>query len=128
MLVTFRSTATGPVTLFGEHADALLKLMGATGRIPGALGAKDVPAALRALEDAVERLKTQAKVQGNAEALIDAKVSANGSPVRGDEAASQKDSGEEQPPPVLLQTRAVPLIALLRQAAAAGAEVMWQAD
>ena len=40
MLVQFRSPATETITMFGEAATQLLKLMGATGRVPGGLARK----------------------------------------------------------------------------------------
>ena len=49
MLVQFSSPATETITMFGNAAVQLLKLMGATGRVPGGLSADDVPPA-RALE------------------------------------------------------------------------------
>ena len=54
MLVKFRSEA-GNITMFGDVAVTLLKMMGQSGVLPGALVAKDVPAAL-------ERLKRAAAV------------------------------------------------------------------
>ena len=54
MLVQFRSPATETITMFGDVAVQLLKLMGATGASPAALSAEDVPAALQRLESAVE--------------------------------------------------------------------------
>ena len=59
MLVQFRSPATETITLFGDAAVELLKLMGATGRVPGGLSAEDVPPALQRLESAVEGLKAR---------------------------------------------------------------------
>ena len=47
MLVTFKSSATDSVTMFGEVATQLIRMMGGTGRIPGAFNAEDVPAALQ---------------------------------------------------------------------------------
>jgi hypothetical protein len=54
MLVEFKSDA-GNMTMFGDVAVSMLKMMGQTGALPGALLAKDVPAAL-------ERLKRGAAV------------------------------------------------------------------
>ena len=45
MLVTFRSKAWGNVTMFGDVAETLLKMMGHTGTVPSALLAADIPAA-----------------------------------------------------------------------------------
>jgi len=52
MLVKFKSDA-GNMTMFGEVAVDLLKLMGQTGALPGALLAKDIPAALERLKRGV---------------------------------------------------------------------------
>jgi hypothetical protein len=116
MLVTFRSTATESITLFGDDAVQLLKLMGATGRIPGALNPEDVPAALQRLESAVERLKAELHA---------------GTPARPadneDSAAEDEDEHDDDAqPPVDIATRAVPLLSLLKRAAAAKAEIMWE--
>jgi hypothetical protein len=115
MLVTFRSTATDSITLFSEVAEALLKLMGASGKIPGALNPEDVPAALVRLEGAIERLRQQQHTPAAA-------------PPAENEDWSAEDADEaERQPPVDLPTRAVPVISMLKRAAAAKAEVMWQA-
>lgn len=118
MLVTFRSTATGSVTMFGEHARALLKLMGASGTVPGALDAGDVTAALHRLERAIDELRTRAPEEDGA---ADKRTGPLGAGAEDEE----KDE-EDREPPIALETRAVPLIELLRDAAAAHAEVMWQ--
>jgi hypothetical protein len=46
MLITFQTKAYANITMFGDVAIALLKLMGHSGTVPGALMADDVPAAL----------------------------------------------------------------------------------
>ena len=113
MLVTFRSTATESITMFQDVAVQLLKLMGATGRIPGALGPDDVVLALRQLEHATEQIKAGTHV----------------TPARpaDNEDSKNEDEDEEREPPVDLATRAVPLLSILKRAAAAKAEVMWEA-
>jgi DNA-binding NtrC family response regulator len=113
MLVTFRSTATESITMFEPQAVDLLKLMGATGKVPGAFSAADVPAALQRLETAVERLKAEAH-------------STAARPADNEDAAADEDDEDEQEPPVGLAVRAVPLLSLLKRAAAADAEVMWE--
>lgn len=110
MLVTFSSTAAESITMFGEPAVQLLKLMGATGRIPGGLSAEELPPAIARLEAAVERLRAEAKPEASGRPADDEE---------GDEAPNRE-------PPVALQTRAVPLIDLLKRAATAGAAVMWE--
>jgi len=113
MLVTFRSTATDSITLFGDTASQLLRLMGASGRVPGAFKAEDVPNALQQLRAGLARLETQPTA----------------APPAVNEDWSEQDQGEEerdQEPPVQLATRALPLIDLLQRAAAARAEVIWE--
>ncbi len=113
MLVTFRSTATESITMFEDVAVQLLKLMGATGRIPGALGPDDVVLALRQLEHATEQIK----------------AGTHATPARpaDNEDSKNEDEDEDREPPVDLATRAVPLLSILKRAAAAKAEVMWEA-
>ena len=112
MLVTFRSTATESITMFQDVAIQLLKLMGATGRIPGALGPEDVPAALRQLEHATEQIKAGTHVTA-------ARPADN-------EDSKNEDEDDEREAPVDLATRAVPLLSILKRAAAAKAEIVWE--
>ena len=42
MLVRFKSPATETITMFGNDAVQLLKLMGATGRVPGGLSEEEI--------------------------------------------------------------------------------------
>jgi Domain of unknown function (DUF1840) len=96
MLVKFDSKVGG-ITMFGDIAVALLKTMGNSGTVPGALLAQDIPPAL-------ERLK--------------AAVAA---------APAEDDGGDEQErqPKVSLRQRAYPLIDLLERSAKAGADLLW---
>jgi len=112
MLVTFRSTATESITMFHDVAVQLLKLMGATGRVPGALGPDDVGPALQRLEMATEQIRAGTH-------LTAARPADN-------EDAKHEDEDEEREPPVDLATRAVPLLSILKRAAAAHAEIMWE--
>jgi len=115
MLVTFRSSATESITMFKDVAVELLRLMGATGRIPGGLNAQDVPAALQSLESAVERLKAATHAPPPAR------------PADNEDSAADEDEDEkDREPPVAITTRAVPLLSLLKRAAAANAEVIWE--
>jgi len=86
--------------MFGDVAVRLLKLMGHSGTVPGAILAEDVGAALSQLKLAVE-----AKSAGNEPSDI-----------------REDDSGE---PAVSLANRALPLIELFTAAAAARCNVMW---
>jgi len=101
VLVTFKTTAYADITMFGDAAEALLKLMGHSGTIPGAIMGEDVPEALGKLQEALAE-------QPNA-------TSEENNPDDDDEAANK----------VALGTRAVPLIELLEAAKAAGANVTW---
>ena len=121
MLVTFRSTATDSITMFGDVAQRLLKLMGASGKVPGALGPEDVPSALQQLESSIERLRIEShSTRTAAPPAVNEDWSAK------DIGAQDDDEGKE--PPVEISARAVPLIALLKRAAGANAEVMWEGD
>jgi hypothetical protein len=103
MLVTFETKAHANITMFGEVAVALIKLMGHSGTVPGALLAADVPTAL-------ERLRRAVAADPNA-------------PLDPTTGAPAKNEGEERH--VSLGHRALPLIELLSAAAAAGENVMW---
>ncbi len=99
MLVTFETRAYANITMFGDVAVKLLKLMGHSGTVPSAIQAQDIPAAL-------ERLKRglQAEEADSAE-------------------APATDEDEET---VSLSRRAMPLIELLDAAAAQQCDVMWR--
>jgi hypothetical protein len=116
MLVTFKSSATDSVTMFGEVATQLIRMMGGTGRIPGAFNAEDVPAALQQLESSIERLKSQPHPSPPAAAA----------PPADNEDSSADEDEEDKEPPVEIAVRAIPLVGLLKRAAAAKAEVMWE--
>jgi len=105
MLVTFSCPAYADITMFGNVAVHLIKLMGHTGTVPSAILAADVPAALESLEGAVE---SQGHLPEPAETV--------GDEDRDGEAA------------VSLAHRALPLIELLRAAAKAECNVMWDSN
>ena len=104
MLVVFTSKAFYDVTMFGGVAEQLIKMMGHSGTIPGAIGADDVPAAL-------ERLKESVKSE-------DAKP-------RRERQAGEDEEEEEQH--VSLSNRAFPLVEMLEAAASEHASIMWHA-
>ena len=107
MLVTFSCPAYANITMFGDAAVRLLKLMGHSGTVPGALLAADVQAALERLEAAVEADKQSPE------------------PEPEPEASAQSEDGE---PAVSLSHRALPLIELLKAAAKAKCDVMWDSS
>lgn len=113
MLVTFRSEATESITMFGDVAQSLLKLMGATGRVPGALNAEDVGAALAKLESEVETLKA-------------ATATTSAPPADNEDFAADKNADGESPQPVPLVARAIPLLSLMKRAAAANVALVWE--
>jgi hypothetical protein len=98
MLVTFTTNAYADITLFGDVALSLLKMMGHSATVPGAILAADVPAALSRLTAAIEAEKATPPVE---------------------------DKGADEPI-VSMAHRALPLINLLAAAAKADADVMWQ--
>ena len=99
MLVTFSCPACADITMFGDVAYRLLELMGQSGKIPGALLAEDVQPALERLEAAVEADKQSPEPEEPADADDESAVS--------------------------LSLRAWPLIELLKTAAKAKCNVMW---
>lgn len=56
-MVTFRSKASADVVMFDDVAIRLIKLMGHSGTMPGALLAEDVDVALVKLKKAIEAEK-----------------------------------------------------------------------
>ncbi len=110
MLVTFRTKAHADITMFGNVATDLLKLAGLTGAVPTAILAGDIPAVIARLEGGL--------AQRNAMVPEDSAVKAAG----GTRDPAKYDPEAE--PAVPLGHRALPLLALLRDAEAAGTDVM----
>jgi hypothetical protein len=100
MLVTFKTKAYANITMFGDVAVKLLRMMGHSGTVPSAIVADDVPAAL-------ERLKAAIAEEKRAEAPDE-----------------QEDEGGERR--IALSKRALPLIELLEAAAKRHCDVMWE--
>lgn len=103
MLVTFTTKAYADITMFGDVALALLKMMGHSGTVPGAILAEDVPAALERLKRGIEASKLADTAQKTAEPA---------------------DDSDE--PRVSLAHRALPLIELFTAAARRKSDVMWK--
>ncbi len=104
MLVTFTTSSHADITMFGDVASSLLKMMGQSGNVPGAIMAEDVAPALASLNAALAARDDQGSDTG-------------GPSSEGDDESAQK---------VKLGTRAVPLIELLKSAEAAGDNVTWE--
>jgi len=96
MLVTFSCKAYADITMFGDVAVTLLKMMGHSGEVPGALLAEDIPAALHKLRSSLAAAAPE--VVG-------------------------KD--DDDAPQVSLSLRAMPLIKLLEAALEEDTPVMW---
>lgn len=102
MLVTFRTKAWGNVTMFGDVAVALLRMMGHSGTVPSAILARDIPAAMARLR---EQLASGAF----------------------EEISKPSGRNEDDEPPIALRIRAQPLLELLSAAAEQECDVLWQA-
>lgn len=97
MLVKFDSEA-GQILMFGDVAVTLLKMMGQSGVVPGAIIAADIPPALGRLKQGIEAQAHHPRARRN-------------------------DENEE--PDVSLRQRAAPLVELLDRAAKQDKNVMW---
>jgi len=106
MIVKF-STRAGALTMHGDAAVSLLKAMGHSGSVPGAILAGDLPAALASLRKVLEE---QARMP----------------PPPPQPAATDEDDEREQEPPVTLRTRALPLIDMIETAIARESDLMWE--
>ncbi|MFS8609162.1 MAG: DUF1840 domain-containing protein [Gammaproteobacteria bacterium] len=104
MLVTFKTKAYANITMFGDVAVQLIRMMGYSGAVPGVILADDVPEALERLKAAIEEEKRREAAE----------------PPRSD------DEDEDEEPPVSLTKRALPLIELLEAAAKRHVHVMWE--
>ena len=100
MLVQFDSDVGG-LTMLGDTAVQLLRLMGHSGTVPSAILSRDIPAAVDKLERALAQSSAAAPT-GNA-----------------DEADNEREPG------VSLRQRAFPLIQLLKAAAKQGCDLTW---
>ena len=101
MLVRF-DTKSATITMFGDVAKKLLKLMGQSGDVPGALLSRDIPAAVERLRRAVAAEPDQAK--------------------------QDKPAEEDGEATVGLKHRAFPLIDLLDRAGQRGDDVVWEEE
>jgi hypothetical protein len=102
MLITFRCKAYANVTMFGDIGLALLKMMGHSGSVPGAIRAEDVA-------EALSQLKAELELAAKAQA----------------EQSNADENDAELEPVISLSTRAQPLIELLSSAAKKQCDVMW---
>lgn len=99
MLVTFKTEAHADIIMFGDVALLLLKMMGHSPTVPGALLADQVPQALARLKEALHSAKA---------------------------VSTEIKNTEQQEPPVSITRRALPLIELLITAVRQKSDVMWK--
>ena len=93
--------------MHGEAAVALLRAMGHTGTVPGAILSSDLPEALARLERAIE-------VEGDT----------NPTPAPAVDQDDEDERGRE--PVITLRMRALPLFDMLRTAIARDSDLMWE--
>lgn len=103
MLVTFHSNAGTTISMFGDVAVTLLKMMGHSGTVPSALLAGDIPLALARLQ---QGLAVSAEDESN-------------------KSARRRAGNTDTASPAGLRLRAYPLIQLLSAAARQGCDVLW---
>jgi hypothetical protein len=102
MLIRFESDIAGQFIMMGDVALPLLRMMGMSGNEQGAVSGADLLTALATLEEALRRVPVPR--------------------------AGADEEDEDQEPPIALQRRALPLLEMLRRAAADEGYVMWQPD
>jgi hypothetical protein len=105
MIVKF-STRAGALTMHGDAAVTLLKAMGHSGTVPGAILAVDLPEALAQLRRKLGE---------------DATAAPPPPPAPADE-----DDEQEREPPVSLRMRSVPFIDMVETAIRRGSDLMWE--
>ena len=98
MLVTFKTKAYADITMVGDIAVAMLKMMGHSATVPSAILAEDVPLALNRLTAAIAK----------------------------DKAPPPKENKDQEEPGVSMAHRALPLINLLTAAVKENCNVMWE--
>ncbi|MCE9844361.1 MULTISPECIES: DUF1840 domain-containing protein [Vibrio] len=106
MLITFRCHSHSNVTMFGDIAIKMIKMMGHSGSVPGSISVQDIPDALSRLTSA---LAAQEAIEKN-----------------NSQAMEEDEEQEEQT--VSLGRRAFPLIELLKSAVKEECEVMWDSQ
>lgn len=106
MLITFRCHSHSNVTMFGDIAIKMIKMMGHSGSVPGSISAQDIPDALSRLTSG---LAAQEAIEKN-------------------NSQSMEEDEEQEEQTVSLGRRAFPLIELLKSAIKEECEVMWDSQ
>jgi len=103
MLITFETKAYANITMFGDVAIKLIKAMGHSGTVPGAIKADELPRALESLQSSVRAQMLSDKDQGE-----------------------EKDkASDDEENYVSIDKRAKPLIELLEAAIERNTDVVW---
>ncbi|EJG0619414.1 DUF1840 domain-containing protein [Vibrio parahaemolyticus] len=108
MLITFRCHSYANVTMFGDIALEMIKMMGHSGTVPGSISAQDVP-------DALSKLTSDLSAKNAAEENLPTDVDVD----------EEEEEEEQVEHAVSLGRRAFPLIELLKSAIKEECEVMW---
>ncbi|EKA7380843.1 DUF1840 domain-containing protein [Vibrio parahaemolyticus] len=108
MLITFRCRSYANVTMFGDIALEMIKMMGHSGTVPGSISAQDVP-------DALSKLTSALSAKNAAEENLPTDVDVD-------------EEEEQTEPAVSLGRRAFPMIELLKSAIKEECEVMWDSQ
>ena len=104
MLYRFNSAAAGEIVMLAPHAEEIFSAMDRPLEARGVLPASQLPAAIAALQAAVDRYKKQAAAAGST--------------------ADEHDRGAADAP-VPFHTRAIPFLTMLNKSQAAQADVTW---
>jgi hypothetical protein len=107
MIVRF-STRNGQLTMHGDAAAALLKGMGHSGTVPGAILAAELP-------DALANLRRMLEVSGDTTGVVAPPPAPEGD-----------EDEREREPLVTLRMRAVPLLDMIQTAIARNSDLMWE--
>lgn len=102
MLITFKTRAYADVTMFGDVALKLIKMMGRRDTVPSAIEPEDIPEALKMLRVGIAADDAAAKE------------------------VEAEDSDDETEKIVSIHNRALPLIELLQAAHDENVPVMWE--
>jgi hypothetical protein len=102
MLIRFESDIAGRFIMMSDVALPLVRMMGMSGNTEGAVSGEDLLTALHTLEEALQTPQVMRK--------------------------DAQDEEADNEPPVAMSQRAIPLLEMLRRAAADDGYVMWQPD
>ncbi len=102
MLITFKTRAYADVTMFGDVALKLIKLMGRRETVPSAIESEDIPQALKMLRAGITADDAAAKEDVT------------------------EDNDDETKEVVSAHNRALPLIKLMQAAHEGNVPVMWE--